>query len=309
MSLLFVPSLQADWTFAMLGDTRGDGGTTTTGVSPYLNSIAQKIATLSPELVLVAGDLINGNDIPSGSPLENYALQYTNWQSAMEPVFNYTLHTGIPIYPVRGNHDNNDGERAPIEALKQAYYDAFSAYVPANGPNNSPTDNQVGFSYSFTHNNVAFVAADQYFYYDSDYYSSTLGMSGYRRLDQAWVTQQFQQASSPYEVFMAHEPFFETAGHGAFERFFGTDAAGFEARTNLWNALGTNGVQLYVTGHVHAETVAAITNDYGNTIIHCWRATAVRLWRRSVTDMIRELTCSTPTASSASRSPRWGTRT
>ncbi|MFA6561572.1 MAG: metallophosphoesterase [Verrucomicrobiia bacterium] len=260
--LLSAPSLRADWFFAMLGDTRGTGATTTNGVSPYLNTIAQKIATLSPELVLVAGDLVNGNDVPSGSPLENYAVQFANWKTAMQPVYNYASNTGIPIYPVRGNHENNDSEGAPVVALKQAYYDAFSAYVPLNGPNYGSTNNQVGFSYSFTTNNVTFVAADQYFYYDL-----TPGMNGYHDLDRAWVTQQFQQTNSAYEIFMAHEPFFMTAGHESDEHFFGSHPGGFQTREDFWNALGTNGVQLYLTGHVHNETVASITNDYGNTII------------------------------------------
>ncbi len=264
MGVLFLSasSLRADWSFALLGDTRGEGATTATGVSPYLNTIAQKMATLNPELVLVAGDLCNGNDVPSGSPLEDYALQFNNWKTAMQPVFNYTLNTGVPIYTVRGNHENNDSEGAPIAALKQAYYDAFSAYVPGNGPNTVSSGDQMGFSYSFTHNDVTFVAADQYFYYDK-----TPGMNGYHELDRTWVAQQFQEINSPYKVLMAHEPFFMTAGHEADEHFFGSHAAGFETRTNFWNELGTNGLQLYVTGHVHNETVARTTNDYGDTII------------------------------------------
>ncbi|MFA6561570.1 MAG: metallophosphoesterase [Verrucomicrobiia bacterium] len=259
--LLYAPALLADWSFAMLGDTRDDRFTTTNGVSPYLNTIAQKIATLNPNLVLAAGDLINGDDVPSVSLLP-YAFQFTNWMSAMQPVYNYSADTGIPIYPVRGNHENHDNEGAPVTALKQAYYDAFSAYVPANGPNDASSGNQQGFSYSFTTNNVTFVAADQYFYYNQ-----TSGLTGYHDLDRSWVIQQFQQTNTPFKVFMAHEPFFQTEGTGEGERFFGTNAAGFQTREDFWNALGTNGVQLYLTGHIHNETVASITNDYGNSII------------------------------------------
>ncbi|MCX6898498.1 MAG: metallophosphoesterase family protein [Verrucomicrobia bacterium] len=260
-SLLCAPALHADWSFAMLGDTRDDRFTTTTGVSPYLNTIAQKIATLNPELVLVGGDLVNGNDVPSGSPLENYSLQFTNWMSAMQPVFNYTAGTGIPIYPVRGNHENCDHEGPTVHELKKAYYDAFKAYVPLNGPNYGSTNDQVGFSYSFTTNNVTFAVADQYFYYDS-----TPGSEGYRELDRSWVTQQFQQTNTPFKVFMAHEPIFNTE-HSDPGGFFGTNAAGLQIREDFWNALGTNGVQLYLTGHLHNETVASTTNDYGDTII------------------------------------------
>ena len=256
MSLLCAPAVQADWSFVMLGDTRGEESKTTTGVSRELNAIAQKIASLNPDLVMVAGDLCNGDDLPVDTTL-TYADQFANWKTAMQPVFNYSTGTGIPIYTVRGNHENNCGEGAPIAALKQAYADAFSAYLPANGPND-----QQGFSYSFSHNNVAFVVADQYFYYNQ-----TPGQDGYHDLDRAWVTQQFQQADSPYKIFMAHVPIFMTEGQETPEHFFGNNPAGFATRATFWNGLGTNGVQLYVTGHIHNETVAGTTDDYGNTII------------------------------------------
>ena len=261
VSLLFAPALQADWTFAILGDTRGVRETTTTGVSTYLNTIAQEIGSLHPSLLMVGGDLICGDDVPDVSLLP-YATQFANWKTAMQPVFDYGTGLGIPIFPVRGNHENHDNEGAPVTALKQAYLDAFGAYVPANGPNYGLTNNQVGFSYSFTTNNVTFVAADQYFYYNQ-----TSGLDGYHNLDQAWVNQQFQRSTSPYKVFMAHEPIFQTEGGGEGERFFGTNTTGYLTREDFWNALGTNGVQLYLTGHIHNETVASTTNDYGNTII------------------------------------------
>lgn len=255
-----VPGARADWTFAMLGDTRGPHHTTT-GVSPYLTNIAAKIATLNPELVLVCGDLVNGDDTNATFSL-TYAQQYENWKTAMTPVFNYAAGTGIPIYPVRGNHDNSTDEGPPIADLKQAYFDAFSPYVPTNGPNYSTTNNQIGFTYAFTHSNVTFVAADQYFYYDQ-----TPGELGYHDLARSWVSEQFAQADSSYEVFMAHVPMFMTQGQETPEHFFGKEAAGLETRTNFWNDLGTNGVRLYLTGHLHNEVVASTTNDFGNPIM------------------------------------------
>ncbi len=288
VSLLCAPALQADWSFVMLGDTR-DVDYTTTGVSPYLNTIAQKIATLNPDLVLMGGDLANGNALtngPSHSLFDDFNGNFTdanaytlytqmlnNWKTAMQPVYNYSTGTGTPIYTVRGNHENNDTEGAPIAVLKQAYYDAFSSYVPGNGPNNGVTDNEQGFSWSFTHKGVTFVAADQYFKFDPTYASST-PWSGYHYLDQSWVTQQFQQSSSPYKIFMSHEPFFQTQGNGPgqtnnqeAEHFFGTNTAALLTRSDFWNALGTNGVQLYMSGHIHLETVASITNASGNAMI------------------------------------------
>jgi len=50
----FTPAARADWSFVMLGDTRGERGSTTTGVSLHLNTIAHKISLLNPDMVLAA---------------------------------------------------------------------------------------------------------------------------------------------------------------------------------------------------------------------------------------------------------------
>ncbi len=84
---LYAPALQPDWSFAMLGDTRGEKSSTTNSVSTYLRTIAEKIATLNPELALVAGDWVNGNDTNTSSHV-SFAQQYASWKWDMEPVFN-----------------------------------------------------------------------------------------------------------------------------------------------------------------------------------------------------------------------------
>jgi Calcineurin-like phosphoesterase len=278
-------SAQNSWSFVMLGDTRDDNNTST-GISPYLNTIAQKIASLNPQLVIVDGDLCNGDALntyshwyPADGNFTNAAMKATyagffaNWKTAMQPIFNYSTGTGIPIYTVRGNHENEDVETATIEVLKQAYQEAFSAYVPTNGPNNGLTDDERGFSWSLTTNNVTFVAADQYFNFDPTV-TNTTPWSGYHYLDQAWVTQQLKQATSPYKIFIAHEPIFQTEGNGPNEEengdaqhFFGTNSVALQTRANFWNAIGDAGAQLYLAGHIHLETVASTTNDRGHTII------------------------------------------
>jgi hypothetical protein len=294
-------SAQNSWSFVMLGDTRDDNNTST-GISTNLNFLAQKIASLNPQLVIMDGDLCNGSALNTNSPLYSvlitdsplyppdtnhqitnfnsaamktiYAGFFANWKTAMQPIFNYSTCTGIPIYTVRGNHENEDTERAPIEVLKQAYYEAFSSYVPANGPYNSLCDDEWGFSWSLTTNNVTFVAADQYFNFDPTYVGWTTPWSGYHYLDQTWVTLQLKQATSPYKIFIAHEPIFQTEGNGPNEEengdaqhFFGTNAAAIQTRANFWNAIGDAGAQLYLAGHIHLETVASTTNDHGHTII------------------------------------------
>jgi len=258
---LFVPSpcACAEWRLAMLGDTRGERDSTKTGVSTYLDAIATKIASLHPDIVLVCGDMVNGDDVPVDSVLTNYARQFAYWKEAMRPVFDYTANTGIWIYVVRGNHENNAAEGPPIEPVKEAYYHAFTNYVPLNGPNFGETNNQVGYSYSFAYKNANIVVADQYFYY------SATNDVGYHDLARDWVIQEFARTNRPFNIFMAHEPIFnvETAAPHA---FFGTGAAAAQTRRNFWNALGASGVQLYLTGHVHNEVVAGTSNEYGKII-------------------------------------------
>jgi len=235
----------------------------------------------------VAGDLCNGNCLNTGStnypPDTNfnsaamkavYAKFFSNWKTAMQPVYDYTTSNGIPIYPVRGNHESNDTGQAPIEKLKEAYYEAFSPYVPANGTNNGPTDDERGYSWSLTTNNVTFVAADQYFNFDPA--STNTPWSGYHYLNQAWVTQQLVQSTSPYKILIAHEPIFQTDGNGPGEEavdedaqhFFGTNSVALQTRSIFWNDIGDAGAQIYFCGHLHLESVASTTNDHGHTIIH-----------------------------------------
>ena len=284
-------SALGSWSFVMLGDTR-DGNSTYTGINSNLNAMAQMIASLSPQLVIVAGDLCNGNCLDSGSrwyPTNGdfssqamkkvYAQFFTNWQTAMQPIFNYTTRTGTPIYTVRGNHESNDTGQAPIEVLKEAYKEAFGDYVPNNGPTNWPntslTNNQRGFSWSLTTNNVTFVAADQYFNFDPSC-SNTTPWSGYHSLDQAWVTQQLHQSTSPYKILVSHEPIVQAMGNGPSleeqenenaQHFFGTNAFAIQTRSNFWNDIGDAGAQIYLCGHLHIEVIASTTNNHGHTII------------------------------------------
>ena len=146
--------------------------------------------------------------------------------------------------------------------------------MPTNGPNNNPTNDQQGFSWALTTNNVTFVAADQYFNFDPTFAGGTTPWSGYHYLDQAWVTQQLKRTTSPYKIFIAHEPIFQTVGDSPNEdhnegsqHFFGTNPAAIQTRATFWNNIGDAGAQIYFCGHLHLETVATTTNDHGHTII------------------------------------------
>ena len=138
-SLLCCRAYCADtWSFAVIGDTR-DNDPTATGVSQYLPAIASVMAkpssvnsgAITPSAAFVNGDLVNGD---SAFYLD-YSTQFANWKTAMAPL------GSIPIYPVRGNHENEVTDLLPTSVtLKTAYYNAFGPTVPQNGPNNGPND-------------------------------------------------------------------------------------------------------------------------------------------------------------------------
>ena len=170
MAAVNIASAQDSWSFVMMGDTRG-ADDTTNGIS-NLNAMAQMIASLNPQFVIVTGDMCNGNCLNTNSPLypadgifTNAAMKaiykglFSNWQTAMQPVFDYATGNGIHIYTVRGNHESNDTGQTPIEVLKEAYQEAFSDYVPTNGTNNGTNDDERGFSWSLTTNNHQTVQA------------------------------------------------------------------------------------------------------------------------------------------------------
>ena len=102
----------------MMGDTRGEDNTTT-GTSQYLPAMATKVASLNPNLVVVNGDLINGDALDNTPDVNNpripYATQFANWKKDMKPVYD----AGIAIYPDRGNHENYADDISPtIAGLK-----------------------------------------------------------------------------------------------------------------------------------------------------------------------------------------------
>ncbi len=277
-SLLCCRAYCADtWSFAVIGDTR-DNDPTTTGVSQYLPAIASAMANpssvisgaITPSAAFVNGDLVNGD---SAFYLD-YSTQFANWKTAMAPL------GSIPIYTVRGNHENEVTDLLPTsETLKTAYYNAFGPTVPQNGPNNGPNDDEVGFTWNLSsldsHINqkyVRVIGVDQYFYYNS----TAQGTSHYYQIDQAWLDQQLiHSPPTRYTFVMAHEPsyYLDSGGDNPEGDFYGTtnpdgsaNPAGVAARGAFWNSLGSNGVKMYLCCHVHNLQVGYAYDSNGNKI-------------------------------------------
>lgn len=138
------------WTFAVICDIRGGSeySNSNTGVNDIvLKAMAKDIVENGCDLVLIPGDLINGYSKDNNLSTEK---QFENWKTAMSPVYN----ARIKVYTVRGNHESG-GSIDP--AFKDAYFQAFSADNPDNGPKG-----EKDLTYSFIHKNAFFIGIDEY---------------------------------------------------------------------------------------------------------------------------------------------------
>lgn len=246
-----LPESHAPWKFAVISDTQDDNSKITNKTcinDAVVEAIADDIAREKPDLVLVAGDLVNGWFRNWGT---DYDRQYTNWKRAMGPV--YAL--GIPVYPVRGNHDSGPERLVlpPLPAhleppadtlilLKESFRKHFSeSYIPQNGP-----AGEEGLTYSFVHKNALFVGLDQY-------------TGGQHKINQAWLDRQLTGNIKPHIFVYGHEPAFQT-DHRDNLSFYPDD------RDNFWNAICSTGAKIYFCGHDHFYNRALVHDHTGNPI-------------------------------------------
>lgn len=222
-----------NWTFAVFGDSPDPAANTTTGVSPNLSPIARAVAAEKPDLVIYNGDLINGWELTNLSPMMgNYSGQFRNWMEAVSPIYNYTTGTGIPLYVLRGNHE--DGPNQTITPLLDAYLSTVASDMPTNGP---PGEEKL--TYSFTHKGAKFIATDDYSAHD--------GIK--ETVNQTWVDGQLTQDTRPFMFVCGHSPAYLLDNE--------SDETPFSLSVNpaqrdaFWKSLVNNNSSAYLCGHVH----------------------------------------------------------
>jgi len=235
------------WTFAVIGDSRGKGAEEDSDkwdFHPkrsykkyknwdYLWRIAKDISKQNCALVIFTGDLIWGD--------KAHAKQYENWKKAMAPVFN----AGIPVYPVRGNHEEYGDKDASLwRAFVKNQLDVRP--IPANGPSGEKL-----CTYSFAHENALFVAMDEYFHRDHKKH----------KINQKWLNETLQkndlETKYPHVFVYAHTPAFRVStsryscpGSG----FTGALYCDETVRNTLWTSLRDHGGRVYFCGHIHFYT-------------------------------------------------------
>ncbi len=228
---------QPAWKFAVLCDTRGDNNLDRLEPSwvneSVVGLIAGEIVRDGAEMVIVPGDLVSGGR-RTQTP---YAAQFAAWRKAMAPVYD----SGIKVYPVRGNHEDDPFLVFGKNSLKTAYLEAFSdPWIPSDGP-----AGEEKLTYGFVHRNAFFVGLDQFI--------TPL------RVNQAWLDEQLKNNKEPHVFVYGHAPAFSI-------RHSDSLASHPKERDDFWNSLGNAGVRIYFAGHDHFYNRARAEDRAGNTI-------------------------------------------
>lgn len=107
---------QSSWRFIVLGDTHVGSSDTVAEMIPFMLED-------SVDFVAVVGDLVEGG---LGTPGTQLLQELETWKSIFSPLYN----SGIPVYGLRGNHENDANN--DINIWNTAFSGNFS--FPQNGP-------------------------------------------------------------------------------------------------------------------------------------------------------------------------------
>jgi hypothetical protein len=227
------PAGSGDWKFVVFADSPDPAGNTTTGVSPALIPIARAVAAEKPDFAIYMGDLVNGWMLTKASPMAgNYTGQFRNWMSDVAPIHNYSDGTGIPLYVIRGNHE--DGPKQTVAPLLDAYLATAAAGMPANGP-----PNEEKLTYSFTHKGAKFIANDNYIAHDGKK----------ETVNQSWVNGQLTQDTRPFMFVFGHSPAYAVVNDTE-EDDYAIDVHSPQ-RDIFWKSMVDNNASAYFCGHAH----------------------------------------------------------
>lgn len=86
------------WKFACIADTQSGISVSNAVNTNVCIPMARQIVNERPDFVIAPGDLIYGNLTADRT---NMLAQYAQWSNTFSSIYS----AGIPIYPVRGNHE------------------------------------------------------------------------------------------------------------------------------------------------------------------------------------------------------------
>lgn len=204
----------APWKFIAVGDTRGNSSTVPIN-SEILSEIANQIVHQGAKFVIVPGDLV----------YEGSLANFQSWKNLMGPVYQ----AGIGVYPVLGNHDDND-----VSGFKSV----FGVYIPDNGPLD-----EIDRTYAIEYDNVLVLALDTYV------------KPGY--VNQAWVDANLSANTRPHVFAFGHMPAFKATHIDCLDDHL-------SERNTFWNSLKNAGAAVYFCGHDHFYDHMRVEDSDGN---------------------------------------------
>lgn len=208
------------WRFAFVGDTH-------TPLSIIPSEIASAVVSDGVQLLIVAGDLV---EVGTGASTNMLANRLALWSNAFASVFA----AGIPVYVIRGNHENDVTNNLEVW---NSFFSGATA-MPGNGP-----AGESNLTHAFVHSNALFLGFDQYV--------------NLHQNNQAWLERQLAANTRPHVFAFGHEP--------AFKAFHTDGLDEYPAERNaFWSSLAGAGARVYLCGHDHFFNVARIDEGDGN---------------------------------------------
>ncbi|NVB84945.1 MAG: hypothetical protein HOV81_41645 [Kofleriaceae bacterium] len=237
-----------------------------------INLVLDAVAAENPDFVLVAGDLVGGNWHSDADmrqvfgPVTTVADKATALGLAADTYYPQWLARfatrGIPVHAALGDHELGNAPW-PASFDRSQLVDEFKAgfakhMTKAPGGAHRYTNRPVGTpyedtAYAFKHKNMLVLTVDP-FYYEP---GANLGDQGTVALDikadqMTWINQVFTAAAADpeieYLVVQGHIPVIKPV------RFQASTNLGLdnERTSAFWQALASAGVDLYLTGDMHA---------------------------------------------------------
>jgi len=211
---------QSKWRFAVIGDTHIGSSDTVSEMIPYMLSD-------SLDFIVVVGDLTEGG---LGTSAIELLSELEHWKTIYSPIYN----AGIPVYGIRGNHENDANNNINI------WNNAFSGNYEF--PQNGPTG-ETNLTYSFTHKNAKMILLDDY--------------KNIHKVNQPWLDQELNSNTSRHLFVFGHEAAFKV---------FHADCLddSVSARNTFWNSMKSADVKVYFCGHDHFLDAALVNDGDGN---------------------------------------------
>lgn len=208
------------------------------------------------ELVFSCGDQVPGvmTSPPYPTSLANQYVYFNTITASLESA-------GIPLYPVRGNHD--------MFLTGQTWGDTLEIFLAAFN------DISLGGSdgdYRVQYKNCSFLMLDVY--------QDGLGSS--TAVNQAWLESALTASSGSKHIFsFSHSPAFMIDGYYADTLF--VDVPACTARNTFWTSLEGANADIHFCGHLHKFDIATITGVSDHTVLQCMCGVLGSTYVRNVT--------------------------